>query len=112
MPTPRLRSAATTTLLNLSGGRFVARSMRRYHPHTTSQSKTIYDLSYATHKNLIKPLTGSKHVSRILARIYMRLRSQVQSIEIMKITEKNSMEELKRKEMLVVNTTELEKLMH
>ena len=33
-------------------------------------------------------------------------------MEIMEITEKISMEELKRKEMLIVNTIELEKLMH
>ena len=33
-------------------------------------------------------------------------------MEIMEITEKNSMEELKRKEMLTVNTIELEKLIH
>ena len=33
-------------------------------------------------------------------------------MEIMEITEKNSMEELKRKEMLTVNTIKLEKLMH
>ena len=32
-------------------------------------------------------------------------------MEIMEITEKNSMEELKRKEMLTVNTIKLEKLM-
>ena len=31
-------------------------------------------------------------------------------MEIMEITEKNSMEELKRKEMLTVNTIELEKM--
>ena len=33
-------------------------------------------------------------------------------MEIMEITEKNSMEELKRKEMLTVNTIELDELMH
>ena len=33
-------------------------------------------------------------------------------MEIMEITEKNSIEELKRKEMLTVNTIELVKLMH
>ena len=33
-------------------------------------------------------------------------------MEIMEITEKNSMEELKRKEMLTVNTIELDVLMH
>ena len=33
-------------------------------------------------------------------------------MEIMEITEKNSMEELKRKEMLIVITIELENLMH
>ena len=73
MPTPRLRAAATTstvdTLLDLRGGRLVARNMRRCHPHKTSPSNTMYDLPWVTHKNLIEPLTGSKHVSRILARI-------------------------------------------